>query len=402
MTSVKARAVALRAVSRNLAKELTRWDAHAGAHLPAVRGALSMGIPLTVLATCGRFELAGFAAFGAFAAIYGRSLTPLNRALQQSLVGVVLTMSVAVGLTTAQLSESPWVLLEMALGVTATTAYLGERVGWRPAGPMFFMFAAGGSASMPAHGWAYLAQAVGVTAASATFAALVGGVSVIRPARRARRPAVTMGGRTATSWSNVADPVLAGGLAGVLAIAADADHVYWAPMTALAAFSVTGMTRRLARGLLRLAGTALGLGFAAAALALELRTWELTIVITVLQALVELFVKRNYAVALLFITPLALLVSTIGIGPFDHGTLMVDRLVTTSLGILAAVTVLTVRYVRSRTTHAPGANREQRLSPPSATAATSSPIPKKTSQGPQPRAHRKRPNGELDPKGSDC
>jgi hypothetical protein len=339
--------VSWRGATSKVAQRAIRWDAHAGAHTPALRGALSFGCPLVVLAATGRFELAAFAAFGAFTANYGRRLTPSERVSQQSLIGGLLTLSVATGLSSAYISRSPWTVLLVALGVTATTAYLGEVVSWRPAGPMFFMFAAGAAASMPPHGVVHAVQAIGTAAASAAFAVGVSAIPLLGRVRSIRLRATIRNSPRSPSVGGVADPVLAAAIAGVTAILFGVHHMYWAPITALAAFSVSGTTERVARSVLRLTGTVVGLGFAAIALSLGLRSWGLIILIVGLQVLVELTVLRNYAVALAFITPLALLVSTIGIGAFDVRRLMTDRLLATGLGILAAITVLTARHLRT-------------------------------------------------------
>jgi hypothetical protein len=315
--------------------------------MPALRGALSFGWPLVVLAATGRFELAGFAAFGAFTANYGRRLTPADRVRQQSLIGGLLTLSVAIGLSSAYISQSPWTVLLVALGVTAATAYLGEVVSWRPAGPMFFMFADGAAASMPTHGVVHAVQGIGITAASAAFAVGVSAIPLLGRVRPIRVQTTLRDNPRPRAAGAVGDPVLAAAIAGVTAILFGVHHMYWAPITALAAFSVSGTTERVARSVLRLTGTVVGLGLAAIALSLGLRSWGLVILIVGLQVLAELTVLRNYAVALAFITPLALLVSTIGIGAFDVRRLMADRLLATSLGILAAITVLTARHLRA-------------------------------------------------------
>jgi uncharacterized membrane protein YccC len=54
---------------------------------------------------------------------------------------------------------------------------------------------------------------------------------------------------------------------------------------------------------------------------------------------------RNYAVALLFITPLALVVGTT-MHPVPTATLLTDRLVATVVGVLVALAVLGLRARR--------------------------------------------------------
>jgi uncharacterized membrane protein YccC len=63
------------------------------------------------------------------------------------------------------------------------------------------------------------------------------------------------------------------------------------------------------------------------------------LVIVVLQVLTELVVGRNYAVALLFITPLALMMGQL-VHAAPPGPLLRDRLLETVLGVLVGAVVL--------------------------------------------------------------
>ena len=73
MISARAR---IRAGWRSLTGELTTVNAAPHAHRVAVRAALAILVPLVVLAVIGRSELAAYASFGAFAAVYGAAAGP--------------------------------------------------------------------------------------------------------------------------------------------------------------------------------------------------------------------------------------------------------------------------------------------------------------------------------------
>jgi uncharacterized membrane protein YccC len=100
------------------------------------------------------------------------------------------------------------------------------------------------------------------------------------------------------------------------------------------------LASRLVRGLQRILGTLLGVGVAAAVLA-----WSphqgvgAVLVFAALQVLAELFVGRNYALALLFVTPLALMMGQL-VAPSPTGPLLRDRLLETVLGAFVAMAVL--------------------------------------------------------------
>jgi uncharacterized membrane protein YccC len=102
---------------------------------------------------------------------------------------------------------------------------------------------------------------------------------------------------------------------------------------------VRGVTGQLGRAVHRVAGTLLGLLPSAALLALDLRGVALVLLIAVLQFVTELLVGRNYGLALLFITPLALLMGQTAHHVPARG-LILDRGVETVVGSLVGVAVL--------------------------------------------------------------
>ncbi|MCW0213798.1 MAG: FUSC family protein [Pseudonocardia sp.] len=332
--------------------ELTRWEAHAGAHRPAIRCGVTVGVPLAVLVVLGRFELAGFAAFGAFTAIYGRDLGFPRRARLHAVVAVLLTASVAVGLLAAHLPGAPWSVLAVLVALTAVTGLIGELLAWKPAGPLFFLFAAGASSAMAPLGTQGMLTAVAVTAGVAAFGVVVGSAGALLRrrdpvVRRERVPgrirAVLAPGGAARA--TVVDATTAATIAGVIGAGAGVHHVYWTVIAAVVPFAVVpDPTKRLARGLLRAGGTVAGIAVAAAVLALGLPAWALVLAIVVAQVGAELFVMRNYGVALLFITPLAMLLGTAGLTTFDTAALLADRVLTTAIGISAGIVVLAVRH----------------------------------------------------------
>ncbi|MDN5914283.1 MAG: FUSC family protein [Pseudonocardia sp.] len=330
-------------MSQVLTRELVRFAPHAGAHRPALRCAISVAAPMLVLLTTGRVDLIGAAAFGAFTAIFARDLAVPARTTVQAVCGAGLTASVAIGAAAAHLPVAPWLHLLVVVAVAAAATVGGEMIAWKPRGPLFFIFAAGafaGMAPMPS-GW--IVQAVATTAVTAAFAVLVGSAGRLLPSHApARRPLVVTGLREALSSRIVTDVVVVCALTVPLAIALGAVHQYWAVVAAVVPLTVAGTTGQVARALMRIAGTVAGLGVAAALLAPDLPIWAVVLVVIVLQGIAELFVLRNYTIALLSITPLALLVSHIS-QPGPEPALLLDRLLSTTIGVAVALLVLAVR-----------------------------------------------------------
>ncbi|GIM93401.1 hypothetical protein Ato02nite_051940 [Paractinoplanes toevensis] len=100
----------------------------------------------------------------------------------------------------------------------------------------------------------------------------------------------------------------AGAVAGLLAHVTGLGHPYWAALSAVAVLQADSLRLSLHKAIQRAAGTTIGLFLAGAAVALPGDRWTLVASIAIAQVCAELLVVRNYGLAMLAITPLALLV----------------------------------------------------------------------------------------------
>ena len=112
------------------------------------------------------------------------------------------------------------------------------------------------------------------------------------------------------------------------------------------------LTEVLVRAGHRILGTLLGLVTGAVLLSLGLGPVGAVLVVVVLQVLTELVVGRNYGLAMLFITPMALLMGQLS-APRPAGSLLLDRGVETVVGgaVAVAVILLEESLRRRRTLH---------------------------------------------------
>ncbi len=119
-------------------------------------------------------------------------------------------------------------------------------------------------------------------------------------------------------------------ISGVIAVlisqALTMTHAYWAMAAAvLMLHQGFDWQRTVARGVERTLGTWLGLGVAGAILALHPQGLWLALVIGALQFVIEMYVVRNYTLAVVFITPAALTIASGG-QPVDNlGELLLTR-----------------------------------------------------------------------------
>lgn len=325
----------------------------AGDHRVALRAAVSVGVPLLTVWALGRLDLSVYASFGAFAALYGRHDGYGDRIRMQAAAASVLVGSMLVGTALAVIGAPTIVRVIVVALIAAAVTLVAYAERWHPPGALFAVFAAGTCASLPAQAPALAAVLVvgGLSAAfgiglTAALALIRGGGSRTRGEPhpvRARAPLGTLAREMAVT---VGVGALLAGICGLLLVG---THWYWAMVGAVAALGGAHVTARVVRGVQRLVGTLLGVFVAAGLLALHLPPLATILAAVVLQAAAEMFVGRNYGIAMVFITPLALLMVELAV-PSDPAVLLRDRLVDTLIGVtigtLVAVASATLRRAR--------------------------------------------------------
>lgn len=313
-----------------------------GAHRAAIRAGISVLVPLLVVLALGHPEWSAYASFGAFASLYGRTTVHLSRLVMQVSAGTALTTAVVLGALVGCLDHRSWVAVGVAAVVAAVGSLLARAQDWHPPGPLFLVFAFGAVASV-AHSPADVPVALAVSALSALFAVVVGNAGAfLRGAAPGERAVL----RSPWSW----DPVrcaVAALVAGALSTWVGIGHPYWAVVAAVAPLTAPGAGRQLVRAGHRVVGTLLGLGTAAALLSLHLPAVGIVLLVVALQVVTELVIGRNYGLALLFITPLALLMGELAIAR-PMGELLYDRGVETVIGGVVAVLVIAVEVLLRR------------------------------------------------------
>ena len=136
--------------------------------------------------------------------------------------------------------------------------------------------------------------------------------------------------------------LVAAGLADLLGI----GHAYWAAVSAVAVLQVTSAARSLPRLLQRSTGTVLGVLIGALVLHLDPAAWVGVVLVAAFQWAAEMVVIRNYWIAVIFATPVALLASTLPLPQAQDGVAM-SRLLATVLG--AGVALVVARALPNRT-----------------------------------------------------
>lgn len=111
------------------------------------------------------------------------------------------------------------------------------------------------------------------------------------------------------------------------------SNPYWLPVSCLAVMQGASLHQVWQRSLQRVLGTFIGLGLAWLLLLLKMTPLTICVFIMVLQFIVEMLVVRHYGLAVIFITPLTLLMAEAGSAmTVDANTLISERFMDILLG----------------------------------------------------------------------
>ncbi|WNI26361.1 FUSC family protein [Streptomyces sp. ITFR-16] len=143
-------------------------------------------------------------------------------------------------------------------------------------------------------------------------------------------------GRTAVLLVPALRMTLGTGLAGGAALALGLGHGYWAAISAAAVLHSVNVRTAAQRAVQRTLGTVAGLLLALGVLATGPGPVVLVLVIVLLEFLLEYVVARNYGFGVVFLTPLALLLTDLA-APSPAGTLVQDRALGSVVGVVIAL-----------------------------------------------------------------
>jgi hypothetical protein len=304
---------------------------------PAFQAAVAVGLPLAAFALAGNVQGGALTSLGALAVLYAAGLTPRRRAARVFGVGVGLVLAVAAGTLVAGSRAGTVAVIALVAGVAVLVS---RRRSVPPPGALMPVLVCATATQIPLDS-APLATRVGLVALGAAIAWVV--VMADAPFRRRASPPSPR--PPAPPWR----PVLraaARGAAGTSAAASVAlllglPRPDWAAVACAAVLVHDASRSTLRRAGHRAFGTAAGIGVAGIVLAVAPDAAALVVLVVVLQFVVELLVARNYTLAVVFITPLALIQGALATGQVDGpiAGLLTGRLVETALGCTLAVLV---------------------------------------------------------------
>lgn len=311
--------------------QLTTLKPHRRPWQMPLAAALAIGLPLLCGVFVGRLDLGLIASLGGLVFLYLPE-TPLAHRM-------VTIMACAFGMVACYALGAASHLVPMLLvplltivAILVTMVCRVYRIG--PPGSLFFIMVAAIGAYTPLQ-LADFPQAVGLFALGALGACLIAFFySLIMLRTRAPRRVEPL--PRPTFDFVVFDAVLIGlavGASLALAQLLQLEKPYWAPVSCLAVVQAASLREVWTKQLHRILGTVLGLMMAGGVLLLPLGPWGVAWVMMVLAFVIEVLVVRHYGLAVVFITPLAILLAeAAAFGQLPVGELIQARFVDTVLG----------------------------------------------------------------------
>lgn len=326
-------------------------------HGIAIRCALGVFLPMLTLLALGRLDVSVFAVFAAFTNIYGRVPNHVDRLLAQLKVGASFWVLMLAGwLAASVIPHGTLTGLWVKVGLTSLVAAVAA--GWagalriRPAGSLFHIFCFAAIISGPPR--AGLGDSMLAASATVALALLLGQAGRLFPSRRTPWVVTPPTPLREVDWRGVGLEAAVHGLAALfagaltipLAPALGAGHHYWAMVAAVVPLAGHSTRHRVARGVHRILGTFSGIVLLVGIMALQPPLVVVALLMAACQYGAELFIARNYFFAQTFVTPLALLGTSMGAG--WTAQLAYDRIVETIIGSCVGMAgVLTISLVRS-------------------------------------------------------
>ena len=257
----------------------------------------------------------------------------------QTAAGALIVLSLTAGTAVGALPLASFVAI-IGIGlVGGATAGMAEVFQWRPSGALFMVFAFGACASNP-ETISKIPIAFVVGSICALYAIAIGLIGVWHSTINKIAPTTS---KIHFNRREIRRNFYQyGGTASVAMFISTVDHLshpYWAAMTAVVPLSATSTADRISRGLHRLVGTFIGLFVAVAIISTHPHGWIMLLWIGFLLVSAELFVLKHYGMAMVFMTPMALLMTQLNVKHIST-SLVLDRGITTGIGVAIGLSAL--------------------------------------------------------------
>jgi uncharacterized membrane protein YccC len=297
--------------------------------------ALAIGGPVLLGVWFGHFATGVGAAIGGLSCVYLRQ-TPLP---QRMLTMASVTFGFCISFTVSLLAAfDPW-LMAFALGVVAFWAtFICRYYLVPPPGSFFFILVACIASAIP-FDITLVAERAGLLLFGCIGASMLALVYSLIQISRAR-----IDGNYVIESSDATEPRIAAiflesvtiaffiSLSYLLALWLGFDRPYWVPISCAAILQGVSFRAVYHRNIHRIVGTAIGMGLAWVIFSLEPSLWMLAWLILLLSFVIEILVTRNYGYAVIFVTPLTIILAEAANASQDINAVILLRMTNVVLG----------------------------------------------------------------------
>lgn len=284
-------------------------------HIPLL-ASLCVGIPALLGVHFGHFDAGILASIGAMVVLYMPHTSIPHRMVTLAVCSLGLTICFALGVST---SFNPYVSATILGLTTALVTLITRFYALPPPGSFFFILVVAVAGTLPfnqslipTHVGLFVLGGIQSCLLAFLYSLLVARKTAPMPERPAREPRL--------EWI-LPDAIVIGLFVGgslLLAQFLNLHNPYWVPISCAAILQGATFRAVWRRKIHRIIGTAIGMGLVWIIFSLPFNSWELVGVIMALNFMVELLVVRNYGLAVIFITPLTVLLaeaSTVALAP---------------------------------------------------------------------------------------
>ncbi|MCW8933221.1 MAG: FUSC family protein [Gammaproteobacteria bacterium] len=300
-----------------------------GAHVTV---ALSVGGPVVIGVWFDNFSLGVVASLGGLVSLYLRQTPLSHRMVTMALV----TFGFCASFTLSLLAGfNPWVMVA-ALGFVAFWAtFICRYFSVPPPASLFFIMVACVASAMPfdlsllaPRAGLLLFGCMGASALALVYSLvqlLSGHTKGVHPAEPIEPRVVAILLESATIAVFIAASYL-------LALWLGIDKPYWAPISCAAILQGASFRAVWHRKVHRVVGTAIGMGLTWVIFSFNPGPWTLALLLIALSFVVEILVTRNYGFAVIFITPLTIILAEAESASLDIDWLIQLRMIDVLLG----------------------------------------------------------------------
>jgi uncharacterized membrane protein YccC len=294
--------------------------------------ALAIGLPVLVGAWLNQFAAATIASMGGLVILYlGQRPLP-----QRMLVLVLCSLGFVLSFALGVFSSVNIYLSAITLAIVAFLATLiCRRVALPPPGSFFFILVACLGGTLPYDPDLTATRTVTLLAGSVS-ACLLAAIYSFGQRRWFQPEAITTASppdfriHAIIIESTVIGLFIGGSY--LFALLIELERPYWVPVSCAAIMQGASFRAVWHRNVHRIVGTVFGLGLAWLIFSLSPNSWALAAIVTALSFVIEALVRRNYGLAVIFITPLTVIFAEASMASNAVNQLMLTRLADIVLG----------------------------------------------------------------------